>query len=357
MSKPGPVLFSYVALIVLSGCSAITSTELSDEAAKEKTPRGLTYFMPRKDIQIEIDVQELDNVLQVNNVTISTTGAYADRSKVYVLNHGRNLLADNKLTVKINSAGLLESATATSTSKVEEAFSNLAKSAANVGTASAHLLECTRPGKYTFVLPVEKPSDKPLCGLTVLWRPLTQVGGEQIPASHNQRSDKAQAGLYYRQDRAYLVTVTQKDGDNILFHISTVVSSPSESNALFLPVSRSFFADSVATFTLVDGVPTDYDQDDKSELVGGLIVPAKVIGAYFAAAGEVFAAFSTNKANQIALIESEKNLELAKRNADRDLEAAKVDGIEITKKKIDLCIAAIEADKDQLIDDLKCAEL
>lgn len=362
---------AFIVLTVLSGCSAITSTELSDSAATIKTPSGLTYFMPRKDILIEITIEEVDKALIVKDVTIGTTDAFADRSKVYVLNHGTNLLADNKLTIKVNSAGLLESATATSTSQVEEAFSNLAKAAANFESAGSKPLKCTRPGKYTFVLAVDDRDGESMCGLTVVSQPVKQEGNEHLPATHNQHADKAQSGLYYRQERAYLVTAEQLDGEDLLFHKTAVVTSPSESNTLFLPVSRSFFADSTAKFTLVDGIPTNYDQDDKSELVGALIVPAKVIGAYFAAAGEIFTAFSQNQANQIALIESEKNLELAKRNADRDLEAAilaadrmaEVDRakadlqFEITKKKLDLCIAAVEAKNDDLIAKLKCAEL
>jgi hypothetical protein len=320
--------------------------------------------MPRKDILISIEIEEVNEALRVKDVTFGTTIAYADRSRVYVLNHGTNLLADNKLTIKVNGVGLLESATAASTSQVEEAFSNLAKSTANMGlaahSAGSQSLKCTRPGKYTFVMPVEDRDGELLCGLLVVSKPVKQEGIGQLPSTHKQAVDKALSGLYYRQERAYLVTATQPEGNSVLFKKSAVITSPSESKNLFLPVSRSFFADSTATFTLVDGVPTDYDQDDKSELVGALIIPAKVIGAYFAAAGEFFTAFSTDQENQIALIESEKNLELAKHNAGRqtEIDRTKADlQFEIIKKKLDLCIAAVTAGKHDLVADMKCAEL
>ncbi len=211
-----------------------------------------------------------------------------------------------------------------------------------------------------------------MCGLKVVSKPLDQDDASIVPKPHRELMDKARPGIFYRQDRSYMVTAElQGKNGTILFNKTAVVRSPSESKTLFLPVSRSFFADSTATFKLVDGVPTDYGQDDKSELVGALIVPAKVIGAYFAAAGEFFTAFSKDQDNQIKLIESEKNLELAKRNADRDLEAAvlaadrqaEVDRttanlqFEITKKKLDLCVAAFKAGDNDLFDKLKCAEL
>ena len=58
--------------------------------------------------------------------------------------------------------------------------------------------------------------------------------------------------------------------------------------------------------------------------------------------------------------QADRDLEAAILAADRkaEVDRSKADlQFEITKKKLDLCIAAVEAGNDDLITELKCAEL
>ena len=381
------VLLSFLAFSALGGCASVTSTSLSTETELD-TPFGLTYYLPRRDIAVEIDMADVDGDLLPNSVTITGTEVYADRSKSFVLNHEANVLADNKVTVKVSSSGLLQTTTASSTSQVEEALVELAGSAANVGGLmgikpdgkETHV--CRRAGKYTFILPPEglKNMDTGVtktqfvrCGVIISVKKLDEEFDSFQEHQDNEyvEDGKRHSGIFYRQERPYLVHARVGEENSVILEQSTIITSPNRSATHYLPISRSFFADSKATFTFEDGMPIDYDQDDKSEVVGALIIPAKVIGAYFKAAGELFTAFSSNQENQVKLLESEKKLELAKGNAERDLAFAKLKAendaqlatakaelqFQLAIRKLDLCIAAVEAENDDLVKELECGKI
>lgn len=86
-------------VIFLSACTNTTSTLVKNEGVD-----GLTYFMPNKDFIVTITMTEPDGKVpsKVSDVVFSTTSAYADRSKQYVIQHGVNWLNDNKLAVTVS---------------------------------------------------------------------------------------------------------------------------------------------------------------------------------------------------------------------------------------------------------------
>ena len=143
-------------------------------------------------------------------------------------------------------------------------------------------------------------------------------------------SGKTTAGIYYRQNEPYLVTVK---GSNL--SASTIVFSPSQSSTYFLPVSKTFFANNEAEFELEFGVPTKYKQETGSELLSLLKLPADVIGAYFAAVGQVFDNFKAADTSETAALTESLKLELAKR-------------------KYEACIQAIKDEKPARIKELGC---
>jgi len=107
-----------VSVMFLSSCSNTISTIVENESVD-----GLTYFMPNKDFIVTITMSEPDEktgINKVNNVVFSTSTAYADRSIQYVLQHGTNLLNDNKLDITVDTRGLLKSSKSTSNSKVAD---------------------------------------------------------------------------------------------------------------------------------------------------------------------------------------------------------------------------------------------
>jgi hypothetical protein len=171
---------------------------------------------------------------------------------------------------------------------------------------------------------------------------------------YDKTGTKEFSGIFYRQDIAYRISAKSATVNK-----EAILYSPSQSQDLFLPISRSLFADSTATLTFEDGMPTGYTQDDKSELVGLFTIPAKVVSAYFGAVGQLFTAFSKKNTDESALIKSDVALELEKHNAERDLELAKTKAdykFELAEIKVKACKAAETAKpRDQaLIDSLGC---
>lgn len=356
---------STLVLFFLSACTVINSTPVPQKA--EATPDGLTYFMPRRDFIVSIEMGKPDGKtgVEVTNVTFSRTAAFADRSQVYILNIGKNLLADTKLTISVGENGLLKKSTAASTSQVEETFIELAKAAAQfeLGAEPAEgeppLPDvCSNPGTYTFVYePTTRFDTK--CGVEISITPAPEAEHDALQPS-SRVENIAYSGVFYRQEKAYLLKAEARNPTGRIFSKSEILMSPSESKTQFLPISRSFFADSTGDITFVDGVPTDYDQDNKSEAVGLLTIPAKVVGAYFAAVGEIFSAFGTTKTNEAALLGQEKDLQLAKYNSERDLELEKAKAdykYKLLEGKVNLCAEAVKQKNSALVDELKCAEL
>jgi len=151
-----------------------------------------------------------------------------------------------------------------------------------------------------------------------------------MPAEQASASEGAQAGIFYRQELPYLVTVT---GGAV--NQSAIVLSPSDSRAHFLPIARTFFSSNSADFGLVNGVPERYKQASDGEGLALFKLPADVLAAYFSAVGSLFDSFKSNDGKQAQALGESLKLEFA-------------------KKKFDACMEALRAEDKDRIKALAC---
>lgn len=313
------ILAGSVALI--SACSGVKSIPNPDQDNLD----GLIYYMPMKDLIVTVEIGEKNTL---SSVTIGTSDAYADRSKKYSLSFQKALLADNDINIGTNSAGLLKSATSETTSQVSEIFKGLASLAGNAAGAKS-LTEgptCTK-GSHVFAYKFPMPAGQAPCGVTIN----VERHDNAVTESSTKRVDdnkSGNSGIFYKQEIAYLISVTYPGELNA----AKIVTSPSESPVYFLPISKTLFSTSKADFIFSDGVPTKFAQKADSELVSLFSLPATIIGAYFSAVGNIFNSFKTNDDKQVAALQSELALEIQKRKTKDCMEAAKAGRADDIKK-------------------------
>jgi hypothetical protein len=302
----------------LTACASINSVETGEPT------NGLTYYMPNKDVLVTVTVSA-DGLSK--DVAVSVTPAYPDTTNRYVMQYARNLFGKNVLDVAINEKGLLSSARSTTTSSVSEIFKALAadRALAFALDATAPQKCATKGKKYTFIYPItSKGGDA--CGITISIEKIEKDAGKVHTIAPGEQS----SGVYYRQHKPYKVKVNGADSQD-----EVIVFSPSNAPTQFLPISRTFFANNDATFTFEDGSPKTYKQDADSELLALLKLPADVMTAYFTAIGSTFDSFKTRDEKEAAAITEQVKLELAKR-------------------KVTSCLAAIKANDTALIKQLEC---
>jgi len=307
-----------------------------------ETDGGLVYYMPKRDIVITVN--NAGGVIA--SIVASPSVSYADRSKAYRLEYHRHPLAKNELDIDVSEAGLLTSAASKQTGDAVAALAGLgtlagyfhgsgfdlqADPAKTVGVAAAS--DCSAVGNHTFIFPAE-PGDYTIC--QVLSVKIAKLGGNDDTTRGSNTSpqgDPSYAGIFYRVNIPYKVTMSSAK-----VHSESIVFSPSESKVYFLPVARTFFANNDATITLSNGagVPSKYSQNTDGEIAALLKLPAAIVTAYFAAIGELFSAFSTNRTSETTALNSTLALEL-------------------TKMKVTACIKAIEDRDTERIASLGCA--
>ena len=312
-----------MAILTIS-CSSIESIS----HPKQESLDGLVYYMPKKDFLVTLT---LDDKSKVTNIEISETVAYADISKRYVLRHKNNLLGKNELKVGVSTSGLIQSATSTTTSQVNEALVNLVDSVGQIRGLSV-AATCSA-GTHSKIIHTSDVTNKSMsiCGM-----PIT-ISSSVISNQAGSLKDKVEinsessSGIFYRQNIPYEITVSSTERTQ-----AAIVFSPSESPTYFMPISRTFFSDNKADFTFIDGVPSKYDQSADGELIALFKLPADVIGAYFGAIGKVFDAFKASDEKEAAAIKQE--IALA-----------------IQDQKFKSCMAAIKAKKtDDELEELGC---
>ncbi len=313
------ILLVFAFSFSIISCSSIKSTESPSDSD------GLSYYMPKKDFVVTVNVKSS----KITKVTLGTTPAYPDLSKQYVLRHGSNYLGKNTLDVSVNEKGLLTSSKSTTVSNVTDAFKNLAttygqlRTFSLVGTPPA--TGCTTDGDHIFTY--NGVGAYNACGISIV------IGKPYLsPATkkHEKPEEKSYSGIFYRQNEPYNISAT---GNGL--NVSSIVFSPSDAKTLFLPVSKTFFANNEAEFTFKDGIPTKYKQDTDGEIIAALKLPADIIGEYFGAVGSIFDSFKSKDDSESAAMSSALSLELA-------------------KKKYAACIEAIEKNDNDLIKELEC---
>jgi hypothetical protein len=330
-------LILFLVTVVLGGCSSITSKK----GIKNDEGDGLIYYMPKKDFLVTVTRAGG----KLTAITLGTTTAYADLSKTYSLHYHRNLLAKNKLEVEVSPSGLLTTSKSNTTGDIAEAFKSLGTSAGSIralgissGSTQRRILPksvpCDVDGAHTFVFDGAVESES-ICGgsITVAIQRLWNKDEEGKIAT-SKKDGSEDSGIFYRMNRPYLF-VASGGGLNA----ASVVNSPSESDVLFLPISRTLFAANDAQITLHEGggVPSKYVQETDGELVALFKIPANILTGYFDAIAATFGKSSANDKAQAAALN----------------DALKV---EIVKQKYEACLAAIRAKDDKLIADLKCGQ-
>ena len=306
-----PLILSLGASACLLGCASIES----QESPSGKPIQGLSYYMPQKDFVVTLTVKGQ----KPEKATMGTTAAYPDLSRQYVLRYGRNWLGKNSLDVTVTSTGLLSTAKSSTQSGVTDAFKGLASTVAGLQAMALRPEQvgpaCNTDGEYTFIF--KKPGVYTPCAGAVTVNIGAPSGYEAwVPSQTAPASEGAQAGIFYRQELPYLVTVT---GGAV--NQSAIVLSPSDSRAHFLPIARTFFSSNSADFGLVNGVPERYKQESDGEGVALFKLPADVLAAYFSAVGSLFDAFKTRDSKQVDALNASLTLELAKKKHDACMEA------------------------------------
>ena len=315
------ILAGCVALI--SACSGVKSVPDPDQDNLD----GLIYYMPMRDLIVTVEIGDGD---KLNSVTIGTSAPYADRSRKYSLSFQKALLANNDINIGTSSAGLLKSATSETTSQVSEIFKGLA-SLAGSAAGAANVVEspmCTK-GSHVFTYKFPALAEETPCGVKVKVKRYDNAG---IDLSTKRVTDNksGNSGIFYKQEIAYLISVTYPGELNA----AKIVTSPSESPIYFLPISKTLFSTSKADFTFDEGVPTKFAQKEDSELASLFSLPATIIGAYFTAVGNIFSSFKANDDKQVAALQSELALEIQKRKT-RECMAAAKDGRTDDIQKLD----------------------
>jgi hypothetical protein len=325
------------ASLTLCGCAAVNST-----MAPVTSSGGLLYYMPMRDIQIAVT----NTGGKITSIIATASTSYADRTKSYQLEYQPHMLAKNTMDLEISEAGLITSSKANQTGDAVAALGSLGTLAGywrgnGLGVQSAGgdvVLPSNAPslckldGTHTFLLPAE-PVETEVCGSInvkverLAWTPQTRrdpISALQDGASY--------AGVFYRMNLPYRVTM-KSEGLNA----QTIVHSPSESPAYFLPVARTLFANNDAQITLSNGagVPSKYIQNTDGELAALLKLPAAIIAPYFSAIGQIFQFRSTGRTQESADMAGSINLDLA-------------------KIKYQKCLDAIEAKDAELINNLRC---
>jgi hypothetical protein len=312
-------------LFVIAACSSLKSTPLlPNQGGSMDEAHGLVYYMPRKDFKMTLTVK--DGTVETINLT--ETAAYPDLVHQYSLRHAYNGLGKNTLDVGVGTNGLLTSSKATTKSGVSDAFKNLASSLGGFAPLEGpEDAACAEDGTYTYIFEPLSPPQVPCVNVAV-----APLFAANAGVSHNKSANEAHSGIFYRQARPYVVEVSNDQGQKLA---SALLLSPSDAVVSFMPVSRTLFADNEAEFTFIDGMPTKYKQDADGEFVALLKLPADVIKAYFAAVGATFDAFKSTDQKNVAALDQALALELAER-------------------KYKACLAAIQANDDDLIKELEC---
>jgi hypothetical protein len=319
--------------------------------------------------QRESQVKVKRQVVSVANVDV--TPAYPDGTEYYVLKHRTNLLGDNKTDIGINEKGLLSASTkAIMTSKVNDSFKNLAYSV-GAGVAlfstqldsgegkkkdSEEIISCSEVGNYIFRIKfdeIKKNNDSYsaiLCKMNVRIEAASSSKVPSFQRAEGKAKDRGESGIFYRQLTPYSVTITKNEENNpsdpvilsnvgdqgadsekekggekndasneeqetglpeTTLRLETIVFLPS-SNTHFLPIAKSFFADNTADFAFVDGMPTKYGQDTKSEFAALFKLPGDIIGGFFGGVGAIFSNFKTINTDQSAALAATQQVEFLK---------------------------------------------
>jgi hypothetical protein len=117
---------------------------------------------------------------------------------------------------------------------------------------------------------------------------------------HTQNTLDSVPGIFYKQDITYKVNV-HAIGRPAEETATMIASSPNESKIFFAPITETVFTDNTSDITLLNGVVTSLKENTDSELLALSTIPAKFLGAYTNATGEIFKSLGTVSTNKTGL--------------------------------------------------------
>ncbi len=309
----------------LCACSSISSIDDPNNV----TSGGLAYYMPQKDFVVTMTKAKG----AYTDIALSETPAYPDLGKAYWLQFQENMIGKNVLNIGIGTNGLLTSSKSVTTSGLTDALKSLGESigtgvglAAPAAAAAAKQDTCA-DGKHVFHIHPGSVSATPCGVFNVAVKKLAAVPG---PPKLPERKP-AVSGIFYRQAEPYEIRVSGP------LNTSAILFSPTQAPVQLLPISKTLFSNNDADFGFTDGMPTKYNQTTDGELIALFKLPAEVIGAYFGAIGKMFDSLKATDSKEAEVLAASIKLELAKR-------------------KYDLCLAAVQAKDNALVQQLECAK-
>lgn len=317
-------------VLILSGCASVSSIKKPGS----DMDGGLVYYLPKKDIIIKATVKTVNNSVKKISLESMTSDAYPDYSEQYVLKYQYNLFGDNSIDLGINEKGLLTTAKAKTVSRVNDALENLAKSAGSIAAVAGLVPSaCSEDGVYTFIYDNAVQGGS-VCGLSL---EITRIDAKSYnniveinPTNNGSLSNDGESlyGIFYRQLMPYKIII--KDQYSAKTHHENIVHIPSYSKTHFLPISKTFFSDNEIEFGFTDGMPTKYVQKTNSELVGLFKLPGSLIGGFFDGVTSGLEKLVGVKAKETDL-------------------AGKSSLLELARFKHEKCIAALDAQNEDLI--------
>jgi hypothetical protein len=311
------------AAALLHGCAGIQTTVPNADAKLE----GVAYYLPMRYFMLSV-VREKG---ATKSAEWTESPLVPDSRRAYTLSFNPHLIGKTDITIQVNSVGLLSTAnTKTTDSAVELGTVKPIDATIQArGQIVEPQVKCADDGNFVYLFdPTETPtiacegiqiSIKPL--------PLTVAGTPKVGAPTTKTFVDADAvlksapGVFYRQQRPYLVHVSVVEKRKTTIDVNKVLLAPNQSPVVLLPYARTLFAANEGKIVLVDGMPQSYVQSTDGEFVALLKVPAAVLTAYFTAIGSVFNAFSTKATKEYELAVKEYKLSLAAYKLERCKEA------------------------------------
>lgn len=302
-----PALLATISLFVCSGCASLTSTRVRQD---NKSPDGLIYFLPTRDISVSV-TKAKDSPL---TISVQTTDPIPDLDHAYVARVPRNQLGTSNGSIQVK-GGLLNS---DSSSKLTSNLTSILQQVVGLGGLREGITfsqvdtvqekECGL-GTYSGVINVKQGNSVSLCGVKF---GLQRVAATSSLPKPTQAGETSASGLFYRIPLPYIVKAEQAPAPGQQARTQEfVVFSPSESPTYFLPAARTGFGTNDATFSFEYGVPTKYGQTIQSEMYGFVGLPASLVEAYFKAIGNVFNQRQGVAASERAYIEALNALTLS----------------------------------------------
>ena len=299
--------------LVFTGCAGLKSSK-----ADPSNLEGVAYYMPMR--AFVLTVTTVGGAVTALKWELSPS--LPDLRQAYSLNFNPHWIGKTTIDVAVGPSGLLGSANTSTTSSIAE----LAKMQSAAATAKAKMLvaaeECPPDGTFVFYI-LAPTKDGAVCkkgdGNAVQYRiealPLLGAVDTKTTKTHppvHVPAEGAVQGVFYRMERPYTASAWATTGANraISQLATSLLSTPNESPTMYLPFGRTLFAANDAKVTFSEGVLQKYTQADEGELVASLQFPAKILGAYFSAVGNIFSAFSTRDVKDAELKLQELKLDL-----------------------------------------------